>query len=234
MHSMSEKNVETAPVLTEDNVVAKVAELMETLDHVKEYNALYRSFKTFALIVLGSLTVFLSIGAYVNFLNFTVGPDNPDFFLISLLLLLVPISGTIGGILFIRRKIKSVKKGEWKKDLEQGFPLALKILLEINWDETFDEISLGRVGYALYGLLKAAAYWIITLFLIGLISNSISFLIQHRAGLFGVPILFSILIVYILLRHDLAGRYDEIRALDKLLWELRWFSNEFRRADFET
>ena len=90
--------------LTEENVVAKVAELMETLDHVKEYNALYRSFKTFAVIVVGSLAIFLSIGASLNFLNFSVTPDNQEFFLVSLLLLLIPITGVSIGVLFIGAK----------------------------------------------------------------------------------------------------------------------------------
>ncbi len=233
---MSEKKVEAPPAFTEDKVVAKVSELMETLDHVKEYNALYRSFKTFALIVIGSLSIFLAIGASLNFLNFSVTPDKPDFFFTALLMLLIPISGVIIGVLFINKKVKTVKKGEWKKELEQGFPSALKILMEINWDETFDEISLGRVGYTLYGLLKVAAYWIITLFISGLIGNSIFFLIHPQGGFFGGPILFllSILIVYFLARHDLARRYNEIRALDKLLWELRWFSSELGRAEFQT
>jgi hypothetical protein len=232
---MSENETKNS-TMTEEIVVSKITELMETLDHVKEYNALYRSFKTFALIVLGAISIFLVIGASLNFLNLTVTPDNPEFFLVSLLLLVVPISGIITGVLFIRSRIKSVKKGEWKEELAQGFPSALKILLEINWDETFDEISLGRAGYALYGLLKAAAYWIVILFVIGLIGNSVSFIIQHQGGFFGGPILFlfSILIVYLLLRRDLSRRYNEIRALDKLLWELRWFSNELGRAEFQT
>jgi hypothetical protein len=231
---MSEKNVESTSRLREDNIVAKVAELMETLDHVKEYNALYRSFKSFALIVIGSISIFLAIGASLNFLNFSVTPDNPEFFLIALLLLIVPISGIIAGVLFIRNRIKQVQKDEWKKELEQGFPAALKILMEINWDETFDEISLGRVGYALYGLLKTAAYWIITLFIIGLIGNSITFLVHHQGGFIGSPFFFliSIIIVYFLSRHDLSRRYNEIRALDKLLWELRWLSNELGTAEF--
>lgn len=231
---MPEKIVEKPSILTEAIVVAKVTELMETLDHVKEYNALYRSFKTFALIVIGSLSVFLAIGASLNFLNFSVTPNNPEFFLLSLLLLIIPVSGVVVGVLFIGKRVKSVKKGEWKKELEQGFPSALKILMEINWDETFEKISLGRVGYALYGLLKAAAYWIIILFIISLIGNSISFLIFRQGGIFGGPVLFlfSILIVYFIVRRDLARRYNEIRALDKLLWELRWFSNELRRAEF--
>ncbi|HUK84560.1 MAG TPA: hypothetical protein VLU95_01720 [Candidatus Acidoferrum sp.] len=41
MAFISDKNV-TNSVLTEESVVAKVVELMETLDHVKKYNALAR------------------------------------------------------------------------------------------------------------------------------------------------------------------------------------------------
>lgn len=232
---MSEKNVKNE-VMTEENVVAKVAELMETLDHVKKYNALSRSFKRFALIVLGSIAVFLALGASLGFLNLVATLDRPQIFLASVLLLLVPISGIIAGVLFIRRRVNAIKTGEWKEELSHGFPSSLKILFEMDWDETFDEISSGRVGYALYGILKAAAYWIITVFVVGLLGNLFTFMILHKPGLFGVPIwgLLSLLIVYLILRNDLSRRYNEIRALDKLLWELRWFSLELRSAEFQT
>ena len=39
MHIMPEKKVETPPSLTEQNIVEKVTELMETLDQVKKYKA---------------------------------------------------------------------------------------------------------------------------------------------------------------------------------------------------
>jgi hypothetical protein len=221
-------------VMREENVVAKVAELMETLDHVKKYNALAGSFKRFALIVLGSIAVFLALGASLGFLNLVVTFDRPQLFVASLLLLLVPITGIAAGVLFIRRRVNAIKNGEWKEELSHGFPSALKILLEMNWDETFDEISSGRVGYALYSVLKTAAYWVITVFAFGLLSNIVTFLILQKSGLFGSPILglLSLLMVYLVLRKDLSKRYNEIRALDKLLWELRWFSLELRRAEF--
>lgn len=77
---MSGKIVQNA-IMTEENVVAKVAELMETLDHVKKYNALARSFKKFALIVIGSIGIFLALGASVGFLNLVVALDKPQIFL---------------------------------------------------------------------------------------------------------------------------------------------------------
>jgi hypothetical protein len=232
---MSEKNVKNEE-MTEENVVAKVAELMETLDHVKKYNVLAGSFKRFALIVVGSIAVFLALGASLGFLNLVVTFDRPQIFVVSLLLLVVPITGIAAGVLFIRRRVNAIKTGEWKEELSHGFPSALKMLLELDWDETFDEISSGRVGYALYGVLKTVAYWIITVFTVGLLGNLVTFLILHKPGLFGVPIwsLLSLLIVYLILRKDLSRRYNEIRALDKLLWELRWFSLELRRAEFQT
>lgn len=76
---MLEKNVKNS-VLTEENVVAKVAELMETLDHVKKYNALARNFRKFAFIVVGSIAVFLVLGASLDFLNLEVTLDRPQIF----------------------------------------------------------------------------------------------------------------------------------------------------------
>ncbi len=193
---MAEKTVKNSE-MTEKNIVAKVAELMETLDHVKKYNALAGSFKRFALIVLGSIAVFLALGASLGFLNLVVTFDRPQIFVASLLLLLVPIIGIAVGVLFIRRRVNAIKTGEWREELLHGFPSALKILLEMDWDETFDEISAGRVGYALYGLLKTAAYWIITIFAVGLLGNLLTFIITQKPGLFGGFIwgLLSLLIV---------------------------------------
>ena len=43
--------------MTEEGIVAKVAELMETLDQVKKYGVLAKHLKTFALIVVGSIVI---------------------------------------------------------------------------------------------------------------------------------------------------------------------------------
>ena len=229
---MVEKSAQTSQ-LTEETVVEKVAELMETLDQVKKYNALTSSLKKFALIVISSIIIFLAVGGSIGFLNLVATLDKPQFFLTSLLMLLIPIGGVSIGVYFIREKVNSIRIGEWKEELSNGFPSALKILTELDWDETFNEISSGRVGYALYSILKAAAYLIITTFVVGLIANIITFTVLHQ-GLIGGPFsgLIALLIVYLLLRKDLSRRYSQIRALDNLLWELRWFSVELRRADF--
>ena len=222
-----------ASQLTEETVVAKVAELMETLDQVKKYNALTSSLKKFALIVLSSIIIFLVVGGSIGFLNLVATLDRPQLFAISALLLLIPISGISIGVYFIRKRVNSIKTGTWREELSSGFPSALKILTELNWDETFDEISSGRVGYTLYSIMKVLAYLVITTFMVGLIANIFTFTVLHQ-GLIGGPIsgLIAILFVYLLLRKDFSRRYSQIRALDHLLWELRWFSVELKRADF--
>jgi hypothetical protein len=229
---MAEKSAQTSQ-LSEETVVAKVAELMETLDQVKKYNALTSSLKKFALIVISTIIIFLAVGGSIGFLNLVATIDSPQFFLMSLLLLLIPISGVSIGVYFIRKKVNSIRSGEWNEELSNGFPSALKILTELDWDETFDEISSGRVGYTLYSILKVLAYLIIMTFVVGLIANIVAFTLLHQ-GLIGPPFsgLIAILLVYLLLRKDFSRRYSQIRALDNLLWELRWFSVELRRADF--
>ncbi len=230
---MAEKTSPNAQ-LTEATVVTKVAELLDTLDQVKKYNILSHSLKKFALIVVSSIVIFLAVGASIGFLNLVATLERPQIVLFALLLLLIPIGGVTAGVFYIRRKINSIKSGEWKEELDNGFPSALKLLMELDWDKTFDEISFGRVGYTVYTLLKVGAYLVVTFFAISLVSNLVSFLFFHEVGLLGpfLVALISLLVVYVLLRKDFSRRYHQIRALDKLLWELRWFSVELRRAEF--
>lgn len=219
--------------LTEENVVSKVAELMDTLDQVKKYNALTQALKKFILIIISAIAIFLAVAASVGFLNLVVPLERPQFIIIAILSLLIPITGIGIGVFVVRRHVNAVKTGDWKTELSNGFPSALKILMELDWDNTFEEISSGRVGYAIYGLLKVAAYWLVSVFAFGLIGNIVSIILLHQAP-FGIPGagLISALIVYLILRKDLSKRYRQVRALDNLLWELRWFSNELKRAEF--
>jgi hypothetical protein len=70
---------------------------------------------------------------------------------------LIPATGVVVGILFVKRKIAAVKTGEWKEELSHGFPSALKLLSEMDWDATFAVVSSARSGYIMYGLVKGAA-----------------------------------------------------------------------------
>jgi hypothetical protein len=158
------------------------------------------------------------------------------FYAIAFLTLLIPVAGLLMGILFVRKQMNKTKEGEWKDELSHGFSSALKILTDIDWDKTIDEIARGKLGYAIYGLVKAVAYLVITVFAFEFLWNGITILFLHQIILFGVILsgLFAIMFVFIVLRSDLLNRYRELSQLDMLVLELRWFSLEFSRAEFQT
>ncbi|MCW4015614.1 MAG: hypothetical protein NWF06_04520 [Candidatus Bathyarchaeota archaeon] len=221
-------------MITEEHVVSKVQELMETLDSIKRYNAFATSLKKFTIIIVGFMTIFSIIVGLIDFYNLSNTLERPIFFSISSLALLIPISGIIAGILFVRRNVNAVKTEEWKEELSQGFPSALKMLIELDWNETFNEISMGKISYVLYGLMKTVAYWIVTFFALRLIGTAFSIYFFQRVesvSWFVLGVL-ALLIVLFTLGNDLLKRYKEILSLDMLLMELRWFSFEFRKAEF--
>jgi F0F1-type ATP synthase assembly protein I len=224
-------------MMTEESIVSKVEELMETLDHVKRYNALAKSLKKFTVVMASFFIIFFVLRGLVDFFDLGSTLDKPVFLSVLFLLLLIPVVGIAAAVLTVRKRVNSVRTGEWKEELSHNFPSALKILMELDWDKTLDEISVGRLSYFLYGLLKTAAYWVVTFFVLGFIGATLSIFFPHGAPpFFGGFLmgLLSLLIVFLVLRDDLLRRYKEIRSLDMLLWELRWFSLEFRRAEFQT
>ena len=151
---------------------------------------------------------------------------------VSFVALAVPLGTIIGSVLAVRKRVLSAKTGQWQNALNEGLPGALKILSDIDWERTFDEISLGRISYIIFGVLKAAAYAIVLFFALELVSAAV---LGH---FFGVRILMlgilwgvvSIAIVALVQSNDIIKRYRKGRALDFLLWDLRWFSIEFGRA----
>jgi hypothetical protein len=132
--------------------------------------------------------------------------------------------------------MNTTKVGKRKEELSHDFSSVLKILTEIDWDKTIDDITMGKLGYTIYGIIKIAAYLVITVFAFEFVWNGITILFLHQIILFGVILsgLFAIIFVFIVLRNDLLNRYRELSKLDMLVSELRWFSLEFSRAEFQT
>ena len=222
--------------ISEEAIVSKVGELMETLYVVKRYSALARSLRKFTTILALSFLMLIILGMTAEFLG-QKGLLNGTLTLTVLaVLVLIPVVGIISGILFVRRRINSVKPTDWKEQLSDGFPSALKILLELDWEKTFEEIAIGKLGYVVYVVLKTATFWVITFFAMQLAANAILVLFNQGTMVFtGYLFTFlSFIIVFLVLGNDLVKRYKEIQALDLLLWELRWFSTDVRKVEFET
>ena len=150
--------------------------------------------------------------------------------------MLIPLIGLAIGVFYVRRQTNATKTGDWKEKLSGGFPAALEILIELDWDNTLDEISIGKLSYSIYGLLKTAAYWLVAFFGLQLAANIVTFFFLHRELFLGtfVSVALALILVLLFLSSDLLRRYKEIHVLDMLLLELRWFSLEIRRAEFQT
>ncbi len=208
---------------------------METLYSVKRYSALARSMKKFAYIIAASFLMLIIAGMSADFLGQRGMLSGTLTLALLGLFVLIPVVGIILGVLFVRRKINSVKPDEWREELSNGFPGALKILTELNWAGTLEEIAIGKIGYAVYVVLKTLVIWAIVYTSMQLVANAILILLNESSMILtGYLFTFlSVIIVFLLLGNDLIKRYKEIQALDLLLWELRWFSVNFRKVEFE-
>jgi hypothetical protein len=223
-------------MMSEEKVASKVAELMETLDQIKKYKVVTKSLKTFGVIVGGSVTVFFAILTLFEMLEFEHVLNTASFFVVAFLSLLIPIAGLFGGMFFMRKQINSVKEGEWRQDVSKGFSSNLKLLVDMNWDRTLQDISNGRLGYSIYGVIKVGTYVIVTVSAFELFWNGLTLILFQSIVSAGAIFwgLLGVLLVIVVLANDLVKRYRELRALDTLVWELRWFSFEFGRSEFQT
>jgi hypothetical protein len=223
-------------ILTEDKVAIKVIELMQTLDQVKKYKAIAKFLPKFALIIGSSLAVFFALLTLFEILELEHLLNITMFLVVAFLLLLIPIVGLLSGMFLMRRQIMSIPEGLWKTEIAKGFASSLKVLLYIDWDSTFEDISNGRLGYTIYGLIKVGTYLVVVVSAFELLWNGLTLIFIQQIVVSGAIFwgLIGVLIVAVLLGNDLLKRYKELRALDMLVWELRWFSLEFGRAEFKT
>jgi hypothetical protein len=222
--------------MTEEIIASKVTELMQTLDQIKKYNAIAKSLKKFAIIIGSSIAIFFAFLTIFEILEFEHILNSTMFLVVAFLSLLIPVAGLFGGMYFMRKQIKSVKEGEWKPEISKGFSSTLKLLVDMNWEKTLEDIANGGLGYAIYGLIKAGTYLLVAVSAFELLWNGFTLIFLQKFITTGAIFwgLFAILLVAILIGNDLLRRYRELRTLDMLVWELRWFSLEFGRAEFQT
>jgi hypothetical protein len=212
-----------------------MTEFMTALDQVKKYRELASAMADFAIIVVASVAVFEGLNIIINLLDVFYGysfvyPGSPGVlpFYDAIVLLI----GVLIGIYLVQRKMNSVKMKQWESTLNEGTPGALKLLQETQWEETFSDIRFAKLGFALYGAVKIMAYWMLAFFFFGILSG----FIWNAFHVSFDPISFAVLpliLVLVLNVKDLRYRYEQVGRLDSLLWELRWFDSEFRRADFK-
>lgn len=231
----------------EAEVVTKVGELMESLDQVKKYRKLSNLIMDFGIIVLSSVAILWGLGLAADFyrietgfgpiftplsVTFIGGTSTLSSYLLGLSIVLVPAAGLVLGLLWVDREMKRVKVGEWKDELNEGFPAALKLLQDIDWDSVFQDIGISRVSYALYEAIKLSGYWFLS-FILLFFPYSLAVTFIHANAYLSILAIISLVLVLVMSRNDLRKRYQQMTSLDSLMWELRWFNDEFRSAEFE-
>jgi len=83
-----------------------------------------------------------------------------------------------------------------------------------------------------YFAIKILGYWLLT-FVVLVFPYALGVSGLHAEVNFYVLGLVSLVLILVLTRRDLQRRYGQVVLLDTLMWELRWFSNEFRSAEFK-
>jgi hypothetical protein len=218
--------------MIEETLSSKMQELMTTLDHVKRYRAITASLTDFAIIMAATAVAVLFVIISIPLANVFV-EYSPNWIELVFVAFVIFLFGTAFGVYWVGRRVWYVKVGEWRSTFNEGAPGAIKLLQEINWENVFGDIRLAKLGFAVYGIARTLIYCVVATiafsFLGVLFKN-----IFHVNISFMVVALFSLVVVLFLNRKDLSKRYGQIGRLDGLLWELRWFDSEFRRADFKT
>ncbi|MGD6932931.1 MAG: hypothetical protein ACQCN5_01850 [Candidatus Bathyarchaeia archaeon] len=231
--------------MSEQTVVSKVEELMQSLDQVKKYKALSQLMVDFIVIVLASVVAFLALQIVVNFLHLSGAFEGYFEGLTTLttrslmsssqnnlFAILIPGLGVLVGVAWVDYKLKKVEVNTWKSSIQEGFPGALKLLEDIDWNSILQDIQTSKVIYALYSVAKVVGNWIlvsislIIVFGFGLTFIHTSLNIYLLAGL-------SLILALVLSSKDLQKKYQQVTSLDALLWELRWFNSEFKTAEFQ-
>ena len=221
--------------MTEENLSTKMTEFMTALDQVKSYKEFASAMADFVIIFVASLVTLEAVNIVVNLMDVFYGynivfPGNSV--VLPLYGLAILFVGVIIGVYWVIRKLNSVTIMEWKDTLNEGTPGALKLLQEINWEKTFSDIRFAKLGFAVYGAVKIIVYWILAFFLFGILSGVMGNIVHLSFDPISLLVI-PLVPVLVLSMKDLRYRFEQVGRLDSLIWELRWFDSEFRRADFK-
>ena len=228
--------------MSEEDVVKKVGDLMSTLDEVKKYRELSYAMVEFVAIFAASLIIVIAINLIQNGYDIAYGWTSSGFPMTliggmptNLLLvfgsIFIPIVGLLGGYLWVSRRLRLTKVGEWREALDEGVPGAVKLLSGMDWDSVLSLVRGSRTAYLSYELAKIVGYSVLAYFLLSVL-NIFTGMLPLDLSSEGYILFLSIVAVLLLSRKGLAEGFKRLRSLDLLFWDLRVFSTEFKRAEF--
>jgi hypothetical protein len=229
--------------MSEAEVVGNVSDLMQALDQVRKYRELAYAMVDFLAIlvvsIIASILIIFLQGVYDITSGFPVyGPGLPlggialpSSGLASLAVVAIILGGILTGTLWVDRRVRRTKMGEWKKTIEEGVPGAVRLLSELDWDSLLGTVSISRVAYLFYAMIKIVGYSLLTFVLLFFVGGVLELWSGLPSGPeYLVPI--SVVLVLIFSKKSLEAGFNRLRSLDLLFWDLRGFYSEFMRAEF--
>jgi len=228
----------------EQELVARVEELMSSLDSAREYKEIARSVIDSSIIIslvilaiLSSILLFnlLELFCYINtFFIFPTLVVYPITF--YPLLSIIPISVFIG-----RRKASRKTVEDWRKVLKEGVPGAVKLLTELDWKIVFEDLRIMKIAivirmiggiairYLFIHLLIFGIYIVLLLLFSSYFATTSVYKDLYDVAIYLMPVPISVF----LSRADLKKYYQKLGSVDYLLWSLRWFYNELKGMKIE-
>jgi hypothetical protein len=229
--------------VSEEDVVKKVGDLMNTLDEVKKYRELASAMVDFVGIFVASLIVLVSLNLVQDAYDVAFGwPSStgsfetviggmPSNIFLSLATLFIPLAGLLTGYLWVKRRVNMTKVGEWKDSLSEGAPGAVKLLSGMEWDAVLSMVRNSRAAFLFYELVKIVGYSVLAYILLWFFTGFTG-LVALNSAYQGYLLFLAVVVVLLLTRQGLAEGYAKLQSLDLLFWDLRVFSTEFKRAEF--
>lgn len=224
--------------MKEDDAVAKVSEFMANLDTIRRYKRSVILFWKSMGIFLVAMALILSMEvAYALVGLFTGGFDVSLLFvspLVILLNILFFFVGLLAIAVYIDQRVSHVKEGNWEAALSEGFPGALKLLLDMDWESVMEDTKTAKLGLMGSVIANVAAVSLIILFILSAINSAIIPFIFHIQLDFTILVSISILLAILQFRKGIDEKLKAVWGMDYLSADLRWFVDELKRAELET
>ena len=234
-------------------------ELFASLKKVERYNFLYyltgRMVATvlmflavaFFVYILMLMNNFQDLNPYLGTIRLSGSADFGTFLHLFFIVLLVGAVTVF--ITNVRMNRLALRAGRWEPELfdrSKGKDELLGAITKIDWEKAKKELRISKLSFVLYNISRVGIYSFLMFFvLLFLYSFIVGPIVETVLRVLNVPYIvpfglvyavISVLAVFIsvgILRKNLRNSVIELRELDNILGELRWFLNEFEKSGFQ-
>lgn len=224
--------------MNQDDAVAKMRELMETMDTMEKFKNIRDKWPTAILIgfssILASALIFLLV-YYVDYLtadpylgNLLIGNS---YFGAGLFAAIAWILGIFFMYRVLNKAYTSYKPTDWSENLKEGPLGIIKIMAKYDWDQKLIDLRKSKQGYIIVTASQMGLnFFFFTILLFFSVGLFIAFVFQVSPNVYYI-ILFAFLFTMILGDKNLKRLHQRLWLADILIGEIGRFSSEFRQRE---